>query len=616
MSFKKLLFLVLAALCMPQGVTGKISAGDVLKSESGAALKVIVRHDSAVFAEPDETSRSQAIRQFEFYFVLPADESGAKTKAGFYRVSTTTSSANAIGWLKSDSVVEWPHVQVLGFSKRAERDPGHFFPNQQAVEAYLLDGVTSKAISREPDGIEILSLLPILKESTASSNGETVRVFEVAYLHSADPKNIFVSYQPKESLTIKELRKEMTLDIVFVVDTTSSMSPYIEAAKEVIKKIAAAVNKNQSVKGRIRLALVGYRDKGDEYVSKVLCSLETGSNLAAFESILGKTKADGGGDNPEQVFAGLRTAITELNWNDVANRHIVLIGDAPNHSDENSLASVDSVLAAAQPGASSGDVQALMQHITLHTLHVGEGSGAEFELCSRQFSKLAAGRDFAGISANAASASSFIDQLVKMLTNRVSDTADTIKGEVDKVTARKDPNAGSLGAVLEYLGKEELIGATFTSGYSAETDSKGNRTVEPYVLVGRNDLRSFKSALEFCVTTLQGAGDPGSKDVTKILNGIKTLTVHLNYDGEITAKTPLKVVLQLILGLPVKSTVFDMTPERLAAMSQKDFDAWIAQVDASHAMVDGHIENARWFNLGRETKPELRFAFVRISDLP
>lgn len=588
-------------------------ADDVLKTEHGARLKLIVRHDTAVFAEPNESSRSQPLRQFEFFFCLAADESGAKTKDGFYRIAAGTSESNAIGWVKADDIVEWPHTQVLGFTKRAERDPANFFLNQQAIESYLRDGSTEQAISREPNGVEILSLLPILVETEIEVNGEKVKSFQVAYIHTADPKNVFA---PKDSITIPQIQKELTLDIVFVIDTTSSMAPYIDAAKEVIRKIAAAVNTNQNVKGRVRLGLVGYRDSGDEYVSKILFSLETGTNLSAFETALGHIKAEGGGDNPEQVFAGTRSAVTEMNWNDIANRHVIVIGDAPNHEDEKSLVSVEAVVAAAQPGASSDDIEAILQHITIHALHVGEGSGAEFETCRRQFSTLAAGRDFAGLSANTASVSSFMDSLITNLTNRVGDTEHAIKGEIAEVTTKADPNSGSLGAVLEYLGKEKLVGATFASGYVSETDSKGNRTVEPYVLVGRNDLRAFKSALEFCVTTLEGAGEPGSKDVPKILNALKTLTVHLGYGDEITANTPLKDVMQLILGLPIKSSCFDLTPARLAAMSQKDFDAWCGQVDASHSMVTGHIEKARWFNLGKETKAELRFAFVRITDLP
>jgi serine/threonine-protein kinase PpkA len=422
----------------------QVVGDDVLKTEHGARLKLIVRHDTAVFAEPNVSSRSQPLRQFEFFFVLPADKSGLKTKDGFYRIAAGTSEANAIGWIKTEDIVEWPHTQVLGFTKRAERERANFFASQQAIESYLHEGSTDQAISREPDGVEILSLLPILMETEIEVNGEKVKTFQVAYIHTADPKNVFA---PKESLTIPQIQKELTLDVVFVIDTTSSMTPYIEAAKEVIRKIAAAVNSNQNVKGRVRLGLVGYRDKGDEYVSKVLCSLETGTNLTTFETALGKTKAEGGGDNPEQVFAGLRTAVTEMNWNDIANRHIILIGDAPNHEDDNSLVSAESVLAAAQPGASSDDVEALLQHITIHTLQVGEGAGTEFETCRRQFSTLAAGRDFAGASASTANVSSFMNSLVTTLTNRVDGTEYAIKGEIKKLEAMADPNAGSIGVM-------------------------------------------------------------------------------------------------------------------------------------------------------------------------
>ena len=200
------------------------------------------------------------------------------------------------------------------------------------------------------------------------------------------------------------------------------------------------------------------------------------------------------------------------------------------------------------------------------------------------------------------------------MTKRVEDTESTIVG--DTASVEKDPNAGSIGAVLQYLGTEEVVGSTFARGFSAEIDSDGNRTVEPYVLVGRTDLRSFNSAVQFCVTTLEGAGDPGSRDVKKIVEGLKTLTLHVNYDGEVGPDTPLGEILQLIMGLPVKSKIFDMTPSRLAAMTQADHDAWVGQVNASHDMVKAHIDNARWFNLGRETRKELRYAFIKITDLP
>jgi hypothetical protein len=613
--FRKVLpivFVLIACVAME----GAALAQDVLRSDHGAALKVIVRNDTAVFESPKRDSRSQPLRQFEWFFALQADESGAKTKSGFYRVAAGTSEATAVGWINQDDVVEWEHVQVLGFALRSDRDPAYFFGNQQLVQAYLVNGETTEAISQEPEGVEILSLLPILKSEVVEVNGEKVIVYTVAYLHTADPKNILASYRPKESVTVTQIQKEITLDLVFVIDTTSSMGPYIEGAKQVIREIAKAINSNQNVKGRVRLALVGYRDRGDEYISKVLCTFEMGTNLSAFESALGRIVPEGGGDNPEQVFAGVRTAINELNWNDVANRHLILIGDAPNHVGEDSLVSIESILAAAQPGTSSGDVEGLFQHITMHTLRVGEGSDAEFELCGKQFNSLAAGREFAGLTADTSSVASFTTKLVDLMSRRVDDTEHAIKGEVEEVADSSDPNKGSLGAILRYLGKEELVGATFANGQIAEIDSRGNRTVEPYVLVGRTDLRSFNSALAFCVTTLEGAGDPGNRDVVKIIDGLKTLTLHLNYKGEVGPDTPLSEILQLILGLPVKSKIFEMTPARLAAMAQADYDAWVEQVDASHAMVQSHIDNARWFNLGKETRPEHRYAFIKVTDLP
>lgn len=593
-----------------------VAASDVFRSEFGAPLKVIVRHDSALFAEPNKSSRSQPLRQFEFYFVLPADDAGAKTKDDFYRVATGTSVSNMVGWISADDVVEWPHLQVLGFTLRSERDAAQFFEDQETVVGYLSEARSDGAISREPEGVEILALLPILKEATVDVRGEATKIYETAYIHTADPKNTLTPAHAADSVDLTQLRNDMTLDIAFVMDTTSSMSPYIDGAKDVVRQIAATVNNNQNVKGRVRLALVGYRDRGDEYVSKVLCSFETGTNLSAFEASLSSVVPSGGGDNPEQVFAGVRTGISELNWNDVANRHMILIGDAPSQINETAVASLESVLSAAQPTAISGNVEAQLGQITIHSLRVGEGTGEEWELCGRQFGALAAGRELSGKAADATNVAKFVKDLVELMTRRVNDTEAIIEGDIEEVRSRKDPNAGAIGAVLEYLGKKELVGPSFASGYIGEIDPRGNRTVEPYVLVSFNDLRSFNAAVNYCVLTLEGAGEPGNRDVNKVLRDLQILVTQANYKGDFGADTPLSEILGLIMGLPVKAKIFEMTPARLAAMTQADYDAWVAQVEASHEMVESHVEHARWFNLGRETRSELRHAFIKVTDLP
>ncbi|MDH5346070.1 MAG: VWA domain-containing protein, partial [Gammaproteobacteria bacterium] len=59
------------------------------------------------------------------------------------------------------------------------------------------------------------------------------------------------------------------IDVVFVLDTTGSMSGLIDTAKEKIWAIASTMASAQPTPD-IRIGLVGYRDRGDAYVTRVV----------------------------------------------------------------------------------------------------------------------------------------------------------------------------------------------------------------------------------------------------------------------------------------------------------------------------------------------------------
>ncbi|MGH9944760.1 MAG: vWA domain-containing protein, partial [Pyrinomonadaceae bacterium] len=59
-----------------------------------------------------------------------------------------------------------------------------------------------------------------------------------------------------------------TLEMVFVLDTTGSMSGLLEGAKQRIWGIVNDVMQ-QSSRPAVKIGLVAYRDNGDEYVTKV-----------------------------------------------------------------------------------------------------------------------------------------------------------------------------------------------------------------------------------------------------------------------------------------------------------------------------------------------------------
>jgi Mg-chelatase subunit ChlD len=121
------------------------------------------------------------------------------------------------------------------------------------------------------------------------------------------------------------------MEVVFVLDTTGSMSGMIAGAKQ---KIWAIANKLKSARPtpEIRFGLVGYRDRRDAYVTRVYGLTgnldEVYTNLYAFE-------AQGGGDEPESVNEALHRAVRDLQWSTDPEvlRVVFLVGDARPHMD-------------------------------------------------------------------------------------------------------------------------------------------------------------------------------------------------------------------------------------------------------------------------------------------
>jgi Mg-chelatase subunit ChlD len=123
------------------------------------------------------------------------------------------------------------------------------------------------------------------------------------------------------------------MEVVFVLDTTGSMGGMIAGAK---RKIWAIANKLKSAEPtpEIRFGLVGYRDRGDEYVTRVH---DLSANLDDVSTQLQAFLAGGGGDEPEAVNEALRCAVHDLHWSGEAGvlRVVFLVGDARPHMDYN-----------------------------------------------------------------------------------------------------------------------------------------------------------------------------------------------------------------------------------------------------------------------------------------
>src|SRR5205814_3281679 len=107
---------------------------------------------------------------------------------------------------------------------------------------------------------------------------------------------------------------------------------------------------------------------------------------------------------------------------------------------------------------------------------------------------------------------------------------------------------------------DEAIG--FASGFVAEVDRRGNRLVEPYVLVRKGQLEQFVSLLDALLVNLKNAEEPRGKDVRRIVQAMQACAIHLNVGEAIGTETDLAKLLEWAAGLPVQNRIFTITPSR------------------------------------------------------
>ena len=143
---------------------------------------------------------------------------------------------------------------------------------------------------------------------------------------------VFKSSDPTIDPVDTTTSSNATLEMVFVLDTTGSMGGLLEGAKQRIWGIVNEVMQSAS-HPNVKIGLVAFRDRGDEYVTSVVPLTE---DLDKVYTTLMDYRAAGGGDTAENVRRALSDAIDEAGWSKQSRnvaQIIFLVGDAPPHND-------------------------------------------------------------------------------------------------------------------------------------------------------------------------------------------------------------------------------------------------------------------------------------------
>ncbi|KAI1695648.1 alpha-protein kinase vwkA [Ditylenchus destructor] len=140
----------------------------------------------------------------------------------------------------------------------------------------------------------------------ASATELTSRLFSALKLRQASVANV-----------LKILNASRNVQLCFLVDVTGSMATYINGVRDSIFKIVEKLTEKHvtfagrgtAIAKKVSLAFVGYRDFCDANQFELLPFTESAEDFRQFCS---KISASGGGDLPEDVFGGLKKAISEL----------------------------------------------------------------------------------------------------------------------------------------------------------------------------------------------------------------------------------------------------------------------------------------------------------------
>jgi len=267
------------------------------------------------------------------------------------------------------------------------------------------------------------------------------------------------------------------IEVVFVLDTTGSMTELIQAAKEKIWSIASTMASAQNAP-EIRMGLVAYRDRGDQYITH---RIDLSSDLDTMYANLMNFKADGGGDRPESVNQALYEAVNKMSWSEDNDTYkvVFLVGDAPAHMDYQNDVKYPVTIA-----------NALQKGIVVNTIQCGQDTMAMQNW--QHVAQLANGEYFQVDQAGSAVAiTTPFDQKLAELSTKLDDTRMVFGDEeVKQKNAAKEQAVATLEEQASVASRARR--AAFNVSASGEKNLLGEGELVDAVTSGRVDLSSIE----------------------------------------------------------------------------------------------------------------------------
>jgi len=612
--------LVFASVLSFAGLSQAQAVRPLTQAGKKALYQRVIAVPGAVMAERpgDAPDAMNTVPPFSTYYVYERREHDGRP---WIQVGAD-SNGQMNGWLDAEQTVDWKQTLTVAFRDSAKQQRVLLFGDRASLKQLVdnEDGATygkmreqaiegigadSPVVAIQPEGyIDIrrdFYLVPILDHEDVLVDGQSSRLLHVASVPLQDAQVITEAYRT---------------GIVFVIDTTVSMKPYIDRTRSIMRGVYESVEE-ADLSDRVSYGLVAFRDNveaapGLEYVTRTYVSLAEGARGEQFLSKMGEVHqatVSSAGFN-EDAYAGMEHAIETIDWSGYYARYIVLITDAGPRLDGDPLG------ATGLDGASLRDL-ARDRNIALSVFHLRTPAGADDHAAAEdQYRPLTA---ISGIGdfyypVETGDVTDF-EQALSVLTNQLTaNVREAASGRPPARVVTASPSGSELEAFQQKVAKlgyalrmrylQEKAGQRMPALFDAwmidrDFDAPADRSVDVRVLLTRDQLSDLHEVLrQVLITAEEGTLAPDS-----FLDELKSLAASVSRDPQ-AAKTATRAMggqsladlgymREYLEGLPYKSEVMNLDlsiwqqwPARRQFEFINQLDSKVAYYRALHDNVD------------------------------
>ncbi len=503
------------------------------------------------------------------------------------------SAGGIAGWLRGAQAVDWNQTLTVAFRDPAQHPRVLLFGDRESLRKLIddadaagyqrlreqavagIDSDDSPVVAIQPDHyVDIrrnFYLVPILEHEDVLIGGQRGRLLHVATVPLQDTPAIAAAYRT---------------GIVFVIDSTISMGPYIERTREVMRGVYDAIA-SANLSDRVSYGLIAYRDNvsavpGLEYVTRRYVTLDEGSSGDVFLRRIGElrpaTVSSQGFD--EDAYAGLREAIQAMNWRDYYARYVVLITDAGAREAGDPLSTT---------GLDADAVRRLAadKQIAISVFHLKTPSGAadhaSAEAQYRRVSTVSGIGDFY-YSVPTGDVAAFGEALEALTTQLTVEVREAASGRPPRAVARIASGATELDAFQDKVARlgyalrmrylQEASGSRIPALFDAwvvdrDFSAPAEQALDVRVLLTRDQLSDLQQVLRQVLVT----AEEGTLAPRDFLNELKSLAATISRDPQAARRATRAVGGQSLADLGYMREYLDGLPYRSEVMNL-DLSIW------------------------------------------